>query len=863
MTALEQNGVSSTSAFASYAPPDGAFDEMRDGEGNVRPHWEDFLRHVNELGEPEIQRRWELAQRQIRDNGISFHPHADAGERARPWTLDAFPVLIAQKEWDTVGAGLEQRAQLLDLLLDDLCGRQLLIRDRIVPPELLFGHPGYHPAYHGLPRPHAHFLHLYAAELARSRDGKWWVTGDRTRAPFGLGYALENRIVTSRMLPVPFRACRVQRLASFFMTLRETLKSLAPRYRDNPHIVLWTKGPSSASYFEDAYLSRYLGYVLAEGGDLAVRENEVKLKTLAGLLPVEVLFRRLDDDDCDPVELRENSACGVSSLLEVIRSGHVAVANALGSRLVESPAFLPFMPSIARHLMGQELQLPTLATWWCGQEKALQYVLGHLNELMLRPAFRMQDTAPIYPGRLPKAVRDDLIQRLRSRPREFVAQELPSRSTAPAWVEGTPQPWYLSTRAFLTREVNGFTVMPGGLARVSKEPRTLDGTMSAGERSQDVWILSDGPVSNVSLLAPPNQTISLRRSGAELPSRVADNLFWLGRYAERAEGAARLLRTVFVRLLGEDTTHPEIPALIRALVEQGQLEPGFAVDEFQQRLPDIEQALPEAVFNVGEPRSLRSTINNMVRLASIVRDRISVDSWRIVHRIDEAGTRPRKRGGELDVTEVLGILDRVIMELVALSGLAAESMTRTQAWRFLELGRRIERAWQTSTLLRATLTLSLEDERRVLEAVLDASDSMMTYRSRYLANLQVTPVVDLLIIDESNPRSIAYQLVLASEHIDRMPRDEHRAVRGPEERLVLSLLNAVRLADVHALGQTESSGERTALDRLLSRLTDQLPKLSDTISSRFLIHAGLPRHFASQVMGSLGDAPRTQPPERL
>ncbi|MBL8851328.1 MAG: circularly permuted type 2 ATP-grasp protein [Planctomycetaceae bacterium] len=833
--------------FSGYRPT-GGYDEAVTAEGELRPHWRTLAGNVNSLGARELSRRWEQAQRQITSHGVTYNPLDDAGAKSRPWVLDAIPMVVNEQEWVSLTEALQQRATLLDLILRDLFGPQRLLKDKIVPPDLLFGHPGFFPAYEGLQTGLKRHLHLYAADLARAADGTWWVTGERTRAPFGLGYVLESRIVTARMLPAAFRQCRVQRLAPFYIQLQETLRELATRFKDNPRIALWTRGPSSRSYFEDAYLARYLGYTLAEGGDLAVRENRVMLKTLGGLLPVEVLFRRLDDEDCDPVELNPASMSGVPGLLEVVRTGNVSLLNPLGSRLVESPIWLAFMPKIAKALLGDELRIPSVGTWWCGQPEQFQHVLKHLDQLLIRPAFRTGESPPVYPASLSAAERAELIARLRATPDKYVAQETVVRSTAPVWSASGPQPWHLAVRTFLVAAGEGYTALPGALARVSADSRILDDAMTSGERSQDLWVQSQGPIEQVSLLPSQHEALALRRSGAELPSRVADNLYWLGRSVERAEGAARLLRTTLSALSNEwDHAAEELP-LLRALAEQGQIEPDYVVSELSGVLPDIREALPLAVFDTRLPRSLRSTVNEVVRLASTVRDRLAIDMWRTIRRVDEACRRPDAARAP-DATEVLGLLDEVIGELLAFAGLVSESMTRTQGWRFLDLGRRIERAWQTAMLLRSTLCEPVMQEFPILESVLQTADSVMTYRSRYLASLQLPTVLDLLLTDETNPRSIGFQIAAIAEHVDQLPRSESQAVRSPEQRLALSLLNAVRLADVFELSSPGPDGRHEQLDRLLKRLCDQLPKLSDAVSGRFLIHAGLPRHFAVRSGG--------------
>ncbi len=827
--------------FARYIPRTGTYDEAS-ADGQLRPHYKNLVSYLDQLGVDTLQQRWERSQKQINNDGVNFNAREASGTANRPWRLDALPAILSESQWTEISAGLIQRARLYEDILADIFSHRTLLRDRLIPAEALYANPSFCPAYQDLNAKDQRYLQLFAADIARSPDGTWWVTGDRTRAPFGLGYLLENRIITSRNLPVAFRHCRVQRLAPFFMSLRESLRDLAPRSKDNPRIVLWTKGPQSQSYVEDAYLARYLGYTLAEGDDLAVRENRVMLKTLGGLLPVEVLLRRLDDDDCDPVELAPESNSGVSGLVEVIRCGQVAIANSLGSRIVESPIFLPYIQDICRKRLGQELILPTVPTWWCGDAQARAYVLSNLDQLLIRPAFRTIDAPATHPGLLSASARALLIDEIKARPWAFVAQQQVMRSTTPVWAEGQLQPWAFALRGFVVEKGGSYSTLPSGLGRVAPDPTSLEQVMTAGDMSQDVWVLSEKPVEDVSLLAPSKETLTLRRSGDDLPSRVADNLFWLGRNVERAEAQARLLRTALTRLTGERESVPEMPVLVRALAERGQIEPDYVIEGLNRSMPDIAEILPSAAVDDRLALSLRASIREAVRIASKVRDRVALDLWRIVTRIEETSRVPT--GTKLDAADVLAMLDQLITELVALSGLASESMTRTQAWRFLDLGRRMERAWQTAVLCRATMSTQHTHEPEVLEAVLLTVDSVMTYRSRYLASIQPAPVIDLVITDETNPRSIVYQLSMIAGHVDRFPRSTVDGPRSMEQRLALAVLNTVRLADPHELARLDQRESRTTLAKLLDRVCDILPKLADAISGKFLIHAGLQRHYA-------------------
>lgn len=829
--------------FQSYQPVPNVYDEMFSAAGQCRQHGQRMLDELTRLGTTELDRRFRQAEKLVQDDGVTFNTFDEAGESSRPWNLDIVPAMFSRRDFKQLDDALVQRATLLEKVLDDLLGPQKLLREKVIPAEILLGHPGFHRAYHNLQPSNRRRLTVYAADLARSPDGRWWVTGDRVRSPSGLGFILENRIVTSRVLPGVFRAARPRRLAPFFVRLRETLREMAPRYRENPRTVVLSRGADSPTYFEDVYLARYLGYTLAEGGDLATRNGRVMLKTLGGLLPVEVILRRVSDDDCDPVELNSASLTGVSGLVDVVRNDEVVVANALGSRLAETPALVPFLPAACRKLLGEELRLPSAATWWCGQATALTYVLENLDKLVIRSAFRVNDAPPIEASLLTQAARGELIQKLKARPSEYVAQERIVRSTVPVWLGTTIEPWHSAFRFFLTADGDSFQTLPGGLARASPDRLSLDRSMAAGERAQDVWIESDGPEEPVSLLRSSDVPLVLQRSGNDLPSRDAENLFWLGRMVERADGAARALRTFLQQVTGDqdDETNIVQITLLRTLAALGQIEPGLAVDGLKSALPELDESVPASVFSKQESLSLKSTMDGVARLVNTVRDRLSIDAWQTLNQLHSDWNPSSSKLKKMDSTSLLQLVQRVINAIAQFGGLASEGMTRTQVWRFLELGRRIERVWHTATILQSSLVEVVDPEPLILEAVLQSCDSIMTYRGRYLSTLQAEAVIDLLTTDDTNPRSLIFQLNRIQTHVSKLP-SAGLAVLGPDERLALSLYNSVRLAEPHSLAQSEDN-HRRSLDRLMQRLLDQIPKLSNAISQRYLIHAGLPRQF--------------------
>lgn len=831
--------------FQGYSPLSGVYDEFLLNSGLPRAHSEGFVTALNGIGRDEFARRWEQAQRLVHENGFAYSGYVTPKDKPRPWELDAIPLVISSAEWKTVSTGLQQRARLLNLVLKDLYGEQKLLKEGTLPADLVFAHPGFLRPYHGQKPAGDTFLHFYAADLARSANGVWWVLADRTEAPSGVGYALENRVVVSRMLPEAFHRCQVQRLAPFFIAVQETLRGLAPNQRENPRVVVLSDGPSSPNYFEDAYLARYLGYTLVEGGDLAVRAGQVMLKTLGGLLQVDVVLRRQNSIDCDPLELGSKSARGIAGITQVVRSGRVAVANPFGSGLVESAAFMAFMPQLCKAILGEELIMPGVATWWCGQPGGMNYVLKNLERLVIHPAYRRRGKDGPTRDKLNAMPLAKLADTIRANPREFVAQEKVVRSSVPVWRKKL-QPAHMALRAYLVASGDSHVVMPGALARISSELEPLEVSIRKGEGSKDVWVMADGPVEHVTLLDKPGQAIALRRSGAELPSRVADNIFWLGRQLERAEASARLLRSTASRLTGETRSSSivEIPVLLRCLADQGQIEPGYAVDEMRGQLAPIERVLPKIVFDSNQPACLRSVVDELFRLGSMLRDRVTLDMWRIVHRIDE-GFRPARRG-HTNLSDLLEMTDELITELAAFVGIVTESMTRTQAFHFLELGRRIERSLQTLVLVKNSFVPLPEIHGPIFETVLEVADSLMTYRSRYLSNLKLAPVLDLLITDETNPRSVAYQFREIADHVEQLPREQTQPGYTKEQRIAMSLLHSVRMVEVQTLADVHSLGDHHQLVGLAEEWESQMPKLSEAISHRYLVHAG-PVHQLAEI----------------
>jgi uncharacterized circularly permuted ATP-grasp superfamily protein/uncharacterized alpha-E superfamily protein len=825
-----------------YQPYVQVHDELLGEGGMLRPQWQKFIPALAQLGPTEIARRWEQSRKVIRENGVTYNVHGDPAGLSRPWELDAIPLLLPKTEWQKITEGLVQRATLLNLILADLYGPQRLLSEGLLPPELVFAHPGFLRPCKDLAVPGNRYLYLSAVHLARDRNGQWLVIADRTRGPTGAGYALENRLVMSRMMPDLFRDCQVERLARFFATLRDTLQAGA-RYQDQPRIVLLSPGPASPTYFEDAYLARYLGFTLVEGGDLAVRENQVYLKTLGGLLRVDVILRRVRDEYCDPLELSSTSTQGVPGLAHAARTGNVLLANALGSSVVESAALVPFLPTLARFFLREDLKLPSVRTWWCGDGESLQYVVENFERLVVKPSFPAVRGTAISGGQLTQEQRAEWIARIKARPQDYVAQELVTGSSAPLWSGGTLRACHVAVRTFAVASGDSYEVMPGGLARVSTSSDPLAESALGGQGSKDVWVLSDGPVAQVSLLHPAGTLVALQRSGNDLPSRVADHLFWLGRHVERLEETARVLRTTLTRLTSEDPfSGPQaIDPLLRILGELMSFPAPLRVMPSEVGMGILETELGRWISDPAR-NSLASLAATMRAAATVVRDRLSLDSWRILNRLGHDLINPTQEPAT-PLTDALPLLNRLILDLAAFSGMGTESMTRGPGWRFLDLGRRLERALQAMTVLKVALVEPPADEDPLFEALLEIADSSMTYRNRYLTTLQLPPLLDLLLTDETNPRSVAFQVDALMAHVDALPQSSRQLLRSNEQRLILDTCTQLRLADVYALSNLDRQGRRSSLERFLMRHSEQLRELSDEISRNYLIHAGPSRQL--------------------
>ncbi len=855
------------SPVAAYTAPPGGYDEFVDADGAVRPRWNQVAEAVDGFGSEGLASRHDELTRLLRNEGATYNATRGGQSVRRPWTLDPVPLVLDHGEWAALEAAVAQRVALLDLVVDDLYGERALIAHGLVPAEVVLAHPGFLRECAGITVPGAHRLFTTAVDVVREADGGFRAVTDRAQAPSGLGYALVNRSALSRVFPALHRASGVERLAGFVRAIRAGVAAAAPEGVDEPRVAILTPGPLTETYFEHAYLASFLGYPLVEGRDLVVQNNRVWLRSLAGLDPVDVVLRRVDDAWCDPVELRADSLLGVPGLVEVVRRGRVAVLNPLGSAVLESPALAGLLDDLAPALLGEELTLRGPQSWWCGQPDGLSHVLASLDDLLLLPAHPYVGSGPVLAAGLTADERTVVVDRVRARPGDWVGQEILRPSTMPT-VESdgslVPRPVILRTFAVADQTAggvpgHGFRLLPGGLTRAGTDPGTPVVAGRGESTSKDTWVTTSAPAFQQSpwlpsLRAEPGPVV-VPELPATLPGRVAAQLFVLGRSAEHAELVIRLIRTVLARLdqplgTGDDGGAQSLQVLLSALGGASGFDPGAEPTDAPRRtdgasvaegvLPNDRTALA-LLFDPAVAGSLVSTLGVLVEASYSVREQLSADTWQLVGDIEEELGRFRRRPPTQFVGAQPSLL-RLQRSLLALSGVSAENMERDPAWLFLDGGRRLERAQGLVRLLRSVLV-----ERRagvvedlLVESLLATSESLIIFRRRAGSTLHVSGAIDLLVYDVANPRSVLFQLDRLVSHLARLPKQSSAQRLANEERLALEATTLLRLTDPDRLAAVDpATGTRRELDTAFATADGLLDDLLDSLRRTYFAHERL------------------------
>ncbi len=849
-----------TDLAAALAPPAdaGHFDELRGvqkavteadpetveetpadikSEPGLSPQWAQFFSHLGVDGFSDLDRRTANLERQIRDNGVTYNVYADSGGPQRPWSLDLFPLIISPEEWTQIEAGVQQRTRVLDHVMADVYGDQNLLSEGLLPPALVQGHPGYLRCMKGSKPAGDTHLHIAAFDLARGVDGNWWVVSQRTQAPSGLGYLLENRLAISRIFPQAFESMQVQRLAATYRALIDGMKSMSPAGADS-HIALLTPGPYNETYFEHAYLARYLGLTLVEGSDLTVRDEHVYLKTLKGLEPVHGLLKRLDDQFLDPLELKPDSTLGVPGLLQAIRAGNVLVANSPGSAFLESTALLGFLPALSRHLLGEELMLPSLPTWWCGERAAMEEVLPMLSECVIKPTYPGSASHGSFDAVLGNSLSrrglDEWAGRIMRQGDEHTIQSYLPMSQMPTWENQRIAPRSVMLRVFaVSNGPQSWQVLPSGLARIATADEEI-ASMQRGGSSADVWVLTNGEVDKTTLLPQRLSPESVAHRKRVVTSRAAENLFWLGRYTERTENTIRLARITLECLNGEDQSSHGLLSWIDEMANANALVLPDVPSALQARRV-FERSLIAGLGDVEVATSVGYNLRALMDSASAVRERLSQEQWNLIVRAENEfflRCRQYTEDGDYSPVEALRVLESASAHMAAMTGAQTDRMTRDDGWRLLSIGRNIERLGFYASALSGAFETGTINEDGGFEAVIALFDSTITFHAQYQQRRDVAALLDLLVLDGDNPRSLAWVAQTLRGRIAKLAG----SAPGEFDGIAKSVPDPASWSLVQ-MCTADDEGKYSLLIDLLDKCTAATYELSDLISSQYFTHS--------------------------
>ncbi|MCB0685514.1 MAG: circularly permuted type 2 ATP-grasp protein [Saprospiraceae bacterium] len=820
------------------------FDELADAQGEIFPHWQKLVKYYDKIGDTKLVQKAADVVRYLKENGVTYNIYGDPEGLNRPWHLDPIPILIESKDWAEMERGVKQRAELMNLILKDIYGSRTLIRQGLLPFDLIYNHQGFLRQVDKVRVSGEHQLIQYSADLARGPNGKMWVLYDRTDAPSGSGYALENRAAMTRVFPDLLRENHISKISSYFQTFRNTLVRLSKQNQDDPRIVLLTPGPSNETYFEHAYLASTLGFILVTGEDLVVRDGYVWLKTISALEKVDVIVRRVDDVFCDPLEFREDSHLGVVGLTEVVRQNKVLLINTLGSRILENPGLMAFLPGLCQTMLGEDLILPSVATWWCGQVTEKKYVLDNIQNLVIRPIYQTHIEKPILGPDLTKEEVSAWKKKIEAKPFLYVGQEIVEFSTSPSLIDGkmVARNTVLRTYAVADYDRQTYEVMQGGLSRSAPEKGAFLVTNQKGGISKDTWVIG----SPSTIRTDHRVVYQLRKSEAYIPSSTGENLYWLGRYLERAISLVRYLRIVLRQYNEEESIEPwrdhSMLCILKGLTDLTKTYPGF-YDKKTGRDPATE--LVQIIADYNKIGSLGSTLQSFVRNGYKVRDRLSLDIWRILDSISDEIEALQKVNGDLPLLH--GVLDRLIIKLMAFVGLNIDTMSREATWRLVNIGRFIESSINSAQILMILTPRQNEDiDQHLLETVLLSQESLVSYRYKYRSRVEITGVLELLIKEELNPKSLIYQINHCDEYIRKIKSTGEKNLNSAQKKL-LELSTLIRLSDIEKLDST-IHGNRKELKILLQKVIQNLIEVSDQIFQTYFAHSREKYAFVSSKL---------------
>jgi len=839
------------SLLQQYIPAFSSYNELFTPDNVIRPDWQTFFSALHQLGYQELQNRNIDVQRLLKENGVAYNIYNDPSGQDRPWELDPIPQLITAVEWQTISAGLIQRAQLYNLVLKDIYGPQLLIKKGIIPQELIYLHQGFIRPCVNIRLPHEQYLPLYAADMARGIDGRLWVISDRTQAPSGAGYALENRFAMSSVLPELFSNLNVQTLLPYFDALQQALIKMAPKNAGNPRTVILTPGPDNETYFEHSYLAAYLGITLVQGNDLMVKDNKVWLKTIEGLEKIDVILRRLDDNFCDPLELKSDSLLGIPGLVQAVRKGNIAIANPLGSSLLENAGLVPFLPAASRYFFGKDLILPSIATWWCGQPREMNYVITNLRTLVIRKIFRnVAGTHSAIDGAsLSVKKTEELILQIKAQPHLYTGQEKINFSSTPSLLNGRIEAGRSLLRCFLVSLDDSYVPMAGGLTRTSTGENSFIISNQLGGISKDTWVLSDDGEEETPLQLNLNSTISRNPlNKRSLPSHTAENLFWVGRYTERVINNARLQRSIMQRILQSKKSSITKNMVTETILLQTLTQCTYTFPGFMEEEDDVKRKvlfskpwveLTDILYDEKRMGSLSYNFSLLKNAVYSVRNFWSVDTWRVLRQMEEQWALA-KRSVSTDHFRMVNSIDALNTSMFAFLGMNRESVRREQGWNILDLGRKMEQALFIIVLLKSVFKEKhrMQVEHDLMETVMNASQSLITYRYTYRAHLQLPMALELLMLDNNYPRSLAYLVKKIKRYVALLPKVVKEMSLTVKRQNMEQADAMLHLANLMSLSTCDPDNQSyRSLGEFLDKLYLLLAETSTLISKTYFKHS--------------------------
>ena len=850
MPTTKTNWLSSYSTFQGN-------DELFSINDEVKPYWNKLFTAFDAMGVSGLTARQKDIDWLLSENGVTYNVYNDPQGMRRPWNLNVVPFVVHQNEWDQVSLGLKQRAEILNLVLKDVYGEGKLIKEGIIPYEVIYGHRGFLRQCAGIVPNTEKYLSIYAADLCRGTDGRLWVVNDRTEAPSGMGYALENRSTINRILPGMFAEMKVKRHSKFFQDFNQMLIDSAPGKKEVPNIVVMTPGSLNETYFEHAYMASFLGYPLVQGNDLVVRDGFVWMKSLEGLKQIDVILRRVDDVFTDPLELREDSHLGVAGLLDVVRRKNVSVINPIGSGVIENPGLIPFMPAIAKYFLNEELILPQIASWWCGQENEKNYVLENLSKLVVKRIDRTNRESIYFGEFLNPEELEALKKAIQERPYRFVAQERINFSTAPNFCDNHAlEPRNIVARAFCTALKKDYSVMQGGLVRVSPSADTIQVSNQRGGTSKDFWVMQDTRVKQ-----EPNRQWQKRAPVAisglnDLPSLTAENLYWAGRYVGRTLVTARFIRVIMRQMVlvqnrNEQPNSEKLRLLFKAVTHLTDTYPGFTqkAENGTHAMDDPMQEMLSIILDKNKIGSLAHTIQMFNNSYYSIRNLWSSDMWRVFENIQKIWNA-FVEGKDHSVNRILKVLNKLITRLIAFMGLIEESIMVQQGLLLYFIGLQMEQSTLTITKCRALLSIKYEEhvEYDLLEYLLTSHESLNIYRYSYRSHIRLEHVLDLILLDIDYSRSLTFMVNRLQKDIARLPNSEQNHQLTKYQKLIFKAFSKLRLAESTKLAKTKSHKDfrREELETLLKQVSELLSRSSQSISNTYFNHTDRQKQMFNQ-----------------